>query len=52
MMMLPEDGPPPNAEEEDIIKHCSSALYVGGADTVRPFLVHLPLDSDGDYTSL
>ncbi|EIM80787.1 cytochrome P450 [Stereum hirsutum FP-91666 SS1] len=34
-LMLPDggNGPPPNAEQEDIIKLCSAALYTGGADT-------------------
>ena len=32
--MCPQDGVAPNAEEEDIIKWCSAALYAGGADTV------------------
>ncbi|KAH9933809.1 cytochrome P450 [Fomitopsis serialis] len=32
--MRPESGVPPDTEEEDIIKWCSSALYAGGADTV------------------
>ena len=31
--MRPQDAPPPDAEMEDIIKWCSSALYAGGADT-------------------
>lgn len=33
--MRPQDSPTPDAEMEDIIKWCSSALYAGGADTVR-----------------
>ncbi|PPQ92201.1 LOW QUALITY PROTEIN: hypothetical protein CVT25_008975 [Psilocybe cyanescens] len=32
--LLPEDGHPLSAEEEDIIKWCAGALYAGGADTV------------------
>jgi len=32
--LRPEDGHEIDAEEEDIIKWCSAALYVGGADTV------------------
>ncbi|KZT05805.1 cytochrome P450, partial [Laetiporus sulphureus 93-53] len=32
--LRPEGGTIPDAEEEDIIKWCSSALYAGGADTV------------------
>ncbi|KIJ13210.1 hypothetical protein PAXINDRAFT_13960 [Paxillus involutus ATCC 200175] len=31
--LSPEDGHTLNSEEEDIIKWCSAALYVGGADT-------------------
>ncbi|KZV76681.1 cytochrome P450 [Peniophora sp. CONT] len=31
--MRPQEAPPPDAEMEDIIKWCSSALYAGGADT-------------------
>ncbi|VDC07377.1 unnamed protein product [Peniophora sp. CBMAI 1063] len=31
--MRPQDAPQPDAEMEDIIKWCSSALYAGGADT-------------------
>ena len=33
--MLPEDGHSVDAEEEDVIKWCAAAMYVGGADTVR-----------------
>ena len=33
-MLQPDDGNTPNAEEQDIIKWCSGALYAGGADTV------------------
>lgn len=32
--LRPDDGHEMDAEEEDIIKWCSAALYVGGADTV------------------
>lgn len=32
--MRPEDGKVPDREEQDILKWCSAALYVGGADTV------------------
>ncbi|KZT01116.1 cytochrome P450 [Laetiporus sulphureus 93-53] len=32
--LRPEGGTTPDAEEEDIVKWCSSALYAGGADTV------------------
>ena len=33
--LRPEDGHAIDAEEEDIIKWASGALYFGGADTVR-----------------
>ncbi|EGN94381.1 hypothetical protein SERLA73DRAFT_96479 [Serpula lacrymans var. lacrymans S7.3] len=32
--LRPESGEVPDAEQEDIIKWCSSALYAGGADTI------------------
>lgn len=35
MHLRPESGSPPGAEEEDMVKWCSAALYAGGADTVR-----------------
>ena len=35
MHLRPESGSPPDAEEEDMVKWCSAALYAGGADTVR-----------------
>ena len=34
-MLQPDDGSTLDAEEQDIIKWCSGALYGGGADTVR-----------------
>lgn len=34
--MNPEDGHAVQGDEEDIVKWCAAALYVGGADTVRP----------------
>lgn len=37
-MLLPEDGVPPTAEEEDHIKFCAEALHAGGADTVSVLL--------------
>ncbi|KAF8637288.1 hypothetical protein AX17_002927 [Amanita inopinata Kibby_2008] len=36
--LLPDDGQVPNAEEEDILKWCSGALYAGGADTTVAFM--------------
>lgn len=36
-----DEGKPPSAEEEDILKWCTAALYTGGADTVSPLpLLH------------
>jgi hypothetical protein len=34
MGLHPEDGKTLDADEEDVLKWCSAALYVGGADTV------------------
>ncbi|KAF9000230.1 cytochrome P450 [Cyathus striatus] len=37
--LQPESGELPNEDEQDIIKYCSGALYVGGADTTVSALV-------------
>ncbi|VDC07379.1 unnamed protein product [Peniophora sp. CBMAI 1063] len=48
--MRPQDGPVPDAEMEDIIKWCSSALYAGGADTtvaaMTTFMLCMTLNQD------
>ncbi|GJJ15152.1 hypothetical protein Clacol_009427 [Clathrus columnatus] len=36
--LLPEDGHKLDAEEDDILKWCSSALYAGGTDTTVAFM--------------
>ncbi|KZV76685.1 cytochrome P450 [Peniophora sp. CONT] len=48
--MRPQDAPQPDAEMEDIIKWCSSALYAGGADTtvaaMTTFMLCMTLNPD------
>jgi len=40
--LRPEDGHEIDAEEDDIIKWCSAALYAGGADTVSIVVALVP----------
>lgn len=40
-----EDEPPRDREDEDIIKWCANALYVGAADTVRHPSIWALIDS-------
>jgi hypothetical protein len=41
MGLQPEGGKPLTPEEEDILKYCSSALYIGGSDTVGQITYYL-----------